>query len=331
MEEISYGESNVTEEHFTDVSEFLETLRRNNPRWSSSGHALQSQWIYRGHREAGWALLPSAWRQGKLDPFIEIKNRYRADAERLHGQIAAANPEPPFRDNDNYHTGKWNPRWIDHALQVLAETNAIYQFAILADKIDHRVPDIDALSSTINDPLTFLEDIIYKSKAPPLDPTRVHALAQHHGVATQLLDWTEDGRIAAFFAAEEVKPDQESDIAVWCLRRDTLDDATTYIFEPFRAGMGNLLYQKGLFTYQWYAHTYFFKHGRWPTIAETRQRSNMNKLYTFEPETIQKLTLPAARCKELLDLLWKEDISRAHLMPSYDNVVKTLKANANRR
>ncbi len=39
---------------------------------------------------------------------------------------------------------------------------------------------------------------------------------------------------------------------------------------------------------------------------------------------IHKLVLPAKEVGELLRLLWAEGVSRAHLMPTYDNVTKSL-------
>lgn len=50
------------------------------------------------------------------------------------------------------------------------------------------------------------------------------ALAQHYGMHTRLLDWTQDIRVALYFAASGVEESQKEDMAIWCINAGELTD-----------------------------------------------------------------------------------------------------------
>jgi hypothetical protein len=176
------------------------------------------------------------------------------------------------------------------------------------------------------------------------DPFNVNcsavALARHHGVPARLLDWTENPLIAAFFAAEELtskltsdkalKKDNASDetrIAVWAISKDIFsgNDKTSISPSPLqlilrpRHEIGYLLAQKSVFTHDKAANGWFLRKGRWRSVDEALD---------YNSECLKKLTLPVREVGELLRLLWLEGISRAHLMPTYDNVTHALQTKA---
>jgi len=72
--------------------------------------------------------------------------------------------------------------------------------------------------------------------------------------------------------------------------------------------------QDCLFTYMEGADFHFLKHGEWPRLE-----------HTVCPDTLVKVTLPVSERLELRRLLWIERVSKAHMMPTLDNVTQTLR------
>lgn len=83
--------------------------------------------------------------------------------------------------------------------------------------------------------------------------------------------------------------------------------------------------QLGVFTWVAGGEGHYLKHGLWLSVEELVQRDGAVLWGQGVPSPLRRLTLPKAEVPELLRLLWKEQISRAHLMPTYDNIVESLK------
>ena len=72
----------------------------------------------------------------------------------------------------------------------------------------------------------FMQDAYALLSVPPRDRWEWLFLAQHHGVPTRLLDWTENPLVGLYFASELVAEDAddvESDGAVWLLNPTALN------------------------------------------------------------------------------------------------------------
>lgn len=261
-----------------------------------------------------WKLIPSAWRdsQNGLQTLIH--------------KISEMNLPIPNNTHTKGHEHKLELRC--YLEWTSAEREALYQFACVANELGFKV---DAGSYQRN-----RSPMIFKSRSPFLfeeSSPKVAIIAQHHGIPTRLLDWSYNPMVAAFFAvAPEFRPNTSKKICVWALDTSHLagqnPDEKNFgrfrvlVWRPQRSTNQYLHSQSGILTEisnQSALVEHFLEHQAWPSLEY------VISLVESEKPILVSYTLEVNCADNLLILLDREGINHATIMPTLDNVAKTVK------
>jgi hypothetical protein len=230
---------------------------------------------------------------------------------------------------------EWERRLDIATLDCAAHANLIRDFAMIAAGAGHpvQVPEyLVHLFARAEPSLTSYMSRFFNGKdvqtdegLPRLEP--IFAIAQHHGVPTGLLDWSRNPLVAAYFAAEHIthnEPDDNENMCVFVLHMSAFKGhkhfskyLKSYSVPPRIVAF--LDAQEGQFSWCPLAYHMFMETGTYPALDDV-----LPKIDHVERPTLIKVTLPQNKALDVLRILWREHVSLAHLMPTFDHVYRTL-------
>jgi hypothetical protein len=323
----------VERTEYSDASSFLKAL---DPRL---GPMSTPGWVFRGQSDARWPLQPSALRR---DAWLTLP-----------------------------HLSSVSPQNGDLLDQISTELGAVAAFAREADRQGLQVPGYDSLVTVDDDRLyerlkSLLQDGLGKPlEFPPVEWESMFGMAQHYGIPTRLLDWSESAFVAVYFAALEAARQLYFNsrlgqrwLSVWGLNVDLLSPLEPsdrwgklrVVRAPW-ATNPNLRAQRGLFT----LHRCAYKLGKgarmstWERITASsdadlriipipRPRSLddvVEGLWEVAPgylrETyldkpvMRSLCLRWSQAPALLEMLCRMGFSSSTLFPGYEGATRSLK------
>ncbi len=328
---------------------FLDYFRKSSQHWwGASSSNEDCKWAFRGQSNAAWALVPAAARQ----------------YNQLHGTFKAV---VDLCVDEAKKASEWSELSLAQQQMIVrktAEILCVHRFEKLAFEIKflqgkalgkgphyHITDIVSAFAKRTKarhhleramDPLGFEPDENAYRAASRQDPRNydIIALAQHHGVPTFLLDWSQDPLTSLFFASSANK--EQDDIAVWALDTGAFEDRTVasaefinpMILRPTPSGNEFLAAQSGLFSYNETPAEVWEEHGSYPALDQHLSCLNKEQINRHFPDRskegvwiadpiLRKAVLRREHVSELRTLLFREGISLAHMMPTLDNVTVT--------
>jgi hypothetical protein len=259
-------------------------------------HWAEGGWVFRGHADAEWKLLPAAYRADTWSKtgWVELPNQLHSEKQRSE-----------------------------------TELSLLLLFAEHMDEAGFAIPDRthELLDQTVAQVFTGIgPQWIQEHRA-------LASLAQHFGLPTRLLDVSRRGHVAAYFAAREHSSGNATDMCVWAIRQQFLDigvrtpDAWFKLLSAPRSSNSNLHAQSGAFV-AWSSETLMDLEQLVTGVCSGKIPLASGKLDIKFP-VMKKLTLRRKHAAELSRLLRLEGITSMSMFPGIDGVVRAVRERIN--
>ncbi len=294
----------LTEKHVSSFSELIDFLSE----FGNEG----GETIYRGQPDASLPLLPSAWRKG-------------SKVEELMKRFFLGSVGSNYADREAEIIPDANPGKVENLKKLEAWLDAEMLFVSdFCKRCDLAALPVPGMASPYRD---FKISFHPYANVPAFNFRPAFALAQHHGVPTRLLDFSDNPLVASFFAADQACQKMtlmnvESRFAVWVCQRlyEQIDERIqrfkngndSMVMRVLRSQIKNVAAQDGVFLWATGgANRFYIDNGRWPNLDEM-----------LDGWRLTKVTAPVSIRDDLMKRLSTFGINESRLKPSYDAVAK---------
>lgn len=309
--------------------------------WSSSFQL--SDFVFRGHSDDDYMLLPNAFRDKTHKEIQQVARTYPATDYKYYKSIKKIG----FGNLASQHAG-----FEFHVLRRFYKKSNAHGLYVPRSKFMSHSMEKDYIS------LIPLMRLYGYDTWLDRDILEIASLAQHYGLLTRLIDWSYNPYTAAFFASNKEKLKKDGFISLWMMNVSILSDvfesktSDVGIYNPHYQWNDNARSQFGLFTYkktninketrslEIELHESVMSSGVIPeddkykviyTDFETLDESIARLISAYNElkkksvnirDVLVKITLPHSEVNELNKLLRTINISEGAIFPGYAGVVR---------
>jgi hypothetical protein len=292
--------------------------------------------IFRGQGNASHRLIPSAYRDSgrdKIGKFISKNFNNRFDTGVRFGKIG--NKDIPQKDLE---------KEVLNEVQIEFEFNILKEFICEADRQAIPIPEF---TTDLKSKLFCRDEQYFIKDWPPHQLYSILGLAQHIGIPTRFLDWTNDVYAALYFAAYGAYQNKDSEkadnIILWILNIGPYKEKDEISLNIFRPGVlinppfetifvpttynVNLAAQQGLFIYC--KDVRFENYNTAPAHDLVKVISALGEIDTYDDPYLEAIRVPVTEANTILGILDSLGYSSSKYFPGLEGVVQTLEMRGN--